>query len=742
MSAHAQAAGLCSFCGLPVVSGRRVLLVETVEAAEPEYCCFGCRFAASIAGEQGPEVQTNWTMARLALGIFLSMQVMVFTMFLWSWDVYDVASGEVAPSATILAEVFRYLCLLLTLPVLWALGWPLLDNTWRALRRWVVTTDLLLVLGIGAAFVYSAWSVYQGTGHIYFEITCMVLVFVTLGRWFEATGRIRTSAALDDLERLLPDNVTQVVDGTEQLTPLGSLQSGDVIRVRAGERIGVDGKICRGVASIDAHLLNGESHPVTCESGDTVWGGSLNLDGDLLIEVLACARDGALQRMIDAVHRARHAKGRYERLADRVAVWFTPAMMSVALATFAWHTITADFQAGLLAALSVVLIACPCALGLATPLAVWTSLGAAAQRRVLFRSGEAIEKLASIRSVCLDKTGTLSTSNSTLLESVWGETDLTDDQLRLDAWFAASASTHPLAASLRAALEPVDSVVADHTIVWTTYPGRGIVGRDESGKSMYLGSSRLMRELDLIVPPHLAQLGEDAVASGHSVMWFAVAQRVRALFVFEEALRPSALPAIQACQQLGLHVQILTGDQTPRAQIVARQLHLEVQAELLPNDKLQAVEACRNQWGAVAMVGDGVNDAAALTAADVGIALGCGTDVTRDSADVCLLGNDLNMIPWSFELARRTVRTIRQNLFWAFVYNALGIVLAASGRLNPLWAAAAMVVSSLFVIGNSLRLAERSVAVQAPGLGDSSDTTDSQDASTDRTTVYEKVGAA
>ena len=742
MSAHAHGAGQCSFCGLSVATSRRVANPALVEPAEPEYCCFGCRFAASIAGEQGPEAQTNWTMARLALGIFLSMQVMVFTMFLWSWDVYDVAQGDVARSATVLAELFRYLCLLLTLPVLWALGWPLVDNTWRALRGRMITTDLLLVLGIGAAFVYSVWSVYQGAGHIYFEITCMVLVFVTLGRWFEATGRIRTSAALDALEQLLPDKATRLVNGMEQPTPLASLILGDIIRVRAGERIGVDGKICRGVASIDAHLLNGESHPVTRETGDIVWGGSLNLDGDLLIEVLACARDGALQRMIDAVHRARQAKGRYERLADRVAVGFTPAMMGVALVTFAWHAMTIDFHSGLLASLSVVLIACPCALGLATPLAVWTALGAATRRQVLFRSGEAIEKLASVRCVCLDKTGTLSTSSSTLLECVWDDTTSGSDELRLDAWRAASASTHPLAAPLSAALEPCDAVVADPAIVWTTYPGRGIVGRDGSARTMCLGSSRLMREMGLLVPPHLAATGEDAVATGHAVMWFALDQRVRGLFVFEETLRPSALSAVQACQQLGLNVQILTGDQTPRAQIVARQLHLDAQAELLPDDKLRAVERAHQQWGSVAMVGDGVNDAAALTAADVGIALGCGTDVTRDSADVCLLGDDLEAIPWSIALARRTVQTIRQNLFWAFVYNTLGIVLAASGQLNPLWAAAAMVASSLFVIGNSLRLANHPTATHLTRPDGSPAPIDPPNAQRDRCAVDEKVGAA
>ena len=345
----------CDYCHLDLPAGPR-------PSDEPAYCCFGCRLAAEITHERGQQGALQWTMVRLGLAIFLSINVMMFTMVLWTSELYDARASGAGPLAASLADLFRYLCLVLSLPVLLLLGGPLWDNALRLRRGDAAAADLLILLGVAASYVYSVISVLRGAGHVYFEIGCAVLVMVTFGRWLEASGKLKTTAALDALERLLPEDVRRLdARGVETETPLAEICSGDRLRVLAGERIAVDGQIERGCGAIDQQILTGESRPATLGVGQQVLGGSLNLDGDLIVRATADPRSGTLARLVELVRAARERKGHYQRLSERVSRWFLRGVIAVALATFAWHAWNRGIDEGVLNALAVLLIACPCA---------------------------------------------------------------------------------------------------------------------------------------------------------------------------------------------------------------------------------------------------------------------------------------------------------------------------------------------------------------------------------------------
>lgn len=666
----------------------------------PQYCCFGCQVAAAMSLERGEKGAARAAMTRLGLAIFFTMNVVAFTMALWTTDVYG--AEEPSRLASSLYGLFRYLALLFATPVLLLLGGPLIARAAHEIRRGVLSTDILLASGVVAAFLVSAVSVARGSGPIYFEVGCVVLVMVTLGRWLEATGKQRATDALDQLEKLLPEQVRRLRDGREELVPIGELVRDDLLRVLPGERFPADGRLVRNVALVDEHVLTGESQPVLKEPGAAILGGTLNLDGDLTIEVAAPGASGALARLIEMVREARRSKGEYERMADRVSTWFFPAVFAVAIGTFVGHWALGGLERGLLAALSVVLISCPCALGLATPLAVWTALGRAAGVQVLFRSGDALERLASVRAVRFDKTGTLTTGAPRVAEFFADQAAERDTVLSRAASLS-SASGHVLSrAILQFAGGPSSRDAATGARM---HAGLGVSGVCGAARSrVFLGSERFVVREGLHIEPGLAKAARHAGETGRSLAFVGWGGTARGLFLFDEQTRPSAAAAVSRLGLLGIDLAILTGDQAARGKALADQFGMRVEADLLPGDKVDAIRRAREVFGPVAMVGDGINDAPALAASDVGVALGCGTDLSRDSALVCLLGDDLERLPWAIELARRTVGVVRGNLAWAFGYNSVGVVCAAFGWLNPALAALLMVGSSVLVIVNSLRL--------------------------------------
>ncbi len=659
-SKHRRAS--CDYCKLPLPA---TAWGRAAEAAAPDsqpgavvYCCLGCRMAAAITEGADGRSAPRAMLARLGLSVFFTMNVMAFTMALWTTDVYgpDEAPGVMAGT---LAGLFRYLVLLFSLPVLALLGRPLFEHAWAGLRRGVVSTDWLLATGVGAAFVASFAAVFRGEGPIYFEVGCVILLMTTLGRWLEATGRVKAGAALDDLARLLPDRVRRLVDGREESIPRQDLRRGDRIRVLPGERFPADGRVIRNTGLVDEQVLTGESRPVLREPGDRILGGTLDLDGDLAIEVTEERGEGALDRVVELVRRARESKGRYQRLADRAAGIFAPAVAGIAVAAFAIHWGVGSLERGLWAGLAVGLIACPCALGLAAPLAVWTALGHAASRRVLFRGGESLERLAEVAAVRFDKTGTLTTGVAAVSRF---EAEHPTDEPAVLARAAALASAAPHALSRAIAefaadggepLAVVDVEIAGIRVV----PGLGAAGHlRPSGSLVVLGSRRFLAQSGLVVGPRLAAAVADAEARGVPVALTGWEGLARGLFVFDERWRPDAPAVIRWMGGAGFDVAVLTGDHAARGRAIARALDVPVQAALLPDEKAEAIRHARREIGPVCMIGDGINDAPALAASDVGIAMGCGTDVSRDSAVVCLMDDDLAAIPWSIELARRTRR--------------------------------------------------------------------------------------
>jgi heavy metal translocating P-type ATPase len=624
---------------------------------------------------------------------------MVFTMLLWSQ-----VEEPTDPLKDIWYELARYACLLFTIPVILLLGGPLLVDAAGDVRRGRASMNLLLCAGMAAALAYSIWSVWTGEGHVYFEVPCTVLVAVTLGRWLEATGKLKTTAALRGLKQLLPDKVRLLRDCQEHLVDTTQLVAGDEFRALPGERIAADGEIVRNEAAVDEQAVTGESLPVARRPGDRVMSGTLVLDGPLDIRASAPAGEGTLARMIEAVSRATAARTQYERLAERISRWFLPVIALVAFSSFAGHALLGDSAAGMLAGLAVVVIACPCALGLATPMALWAAVGRAAASGVLLRDGDALTLLARAKTVCFDKTGTLTTGDASV-DELYVDVPSHEGLCLSMAGALSRASNHPLAGAVtRYADARIQSSHVSTVERTTVRAGRGITGRIANLQSpAFLGSRAWLTECGQTIPTCLLAAAGDPhdTAAETLVAWDGVA---RGRFIFHEQLRPEAERTLTTLRSIGLTCVMVTGDRQPRARALAESLKIDYRAELLPEAKLAMIRELQATKGPVLMIGDGINDAPALAAADVGISLGVGTDISRQSACVCLLTNDLTRLPWLIALARQTEQTIRWNLFWAFAYNAVGIGVAAAGYLHPVIAAMAMALSSVLVISNSLSL--------------------------------------
>lgn len=688
----------CSYCQLPV----RLRRDQRLSKREPVYCCFGCKFAADITQARGEQGHVTWMLTRLGIAVFLSMSVMIFSLYLYGRDIYASPADNGSAVSSALTGFMRYASLLFATPVLFLLGGPILANSIDQWRRRIASTDALIVLGVGAAYVYSYAATISETGQTYFETACMVLVLVTLGRWLEAIAKLRASDAVRVLDALLPSSVIVERDGGRETVPVERLCIGDLLFIPAGQRIAVDGIIESGQAQVDNHIVTGESKPVSVVEGQTVHAGATALDGALHVRATAVGADSTIGRIEALLAAARQTKSRYERLADRVASWFIALTVMVALVAAGVAFIRIGIDEAIVTLLAVLLIACPCALGIATPTAVWAALGHAARMGALFRNGECIERLASTQVVCFDKTGTL-TAGTANVESVTTD-GMTQREMCIGiAAGLAAGSTHVVSRSIFRFAKRESVVPIEHRQLRTA-PGRGIFGIGVRGEAS-LGSPAYMHARGLVANERIGGAIAALAQAGTSNCCVGWDGCVRAVFAVGESLRAEARSAIGALASQGIEVLVLTGDHASRGTAIEKRLGTTVIAELMPEEKAEHISRLQLRHGVVAMVGDGINDSPALAVADIGLAMGCGADIARDSADVCLIGDDLDAIPRLILLARQTVRTIRVNLFWAFAFNTVGMSLAAAGLLSPIIAAGAMVISSLFVVGNSIRLA-------------------------------------
>ncbi|MFP3677926.1 heavy metal translocating P-type ATPase [Pseudomonas sp. URMO17WK12:I12] len=594
----------------------------------------------------------------------------------------------------------------LATPVQFIFGARFYVAAWKAVRAGAGNMDLLVALGTSAGYGLSLYEWATAAGrmpHLYFEASAVVIALVLLGKYLESRAKRQTASAIRALEALRPERAIQVIEGREQDVAISALRLNDLVMVKPGERFPVDGEVVEGQSHADEALISGESLPVPKQPGDKVTGGAINGEGRLLVRTQALGAETVLARIIRLVEDAQAAKAPIQKLVDKVSQVFVPTVLLIALATFiGWWLYGAPIETALINAVAVLVIACPCALGLATPTAIMAGTGVAARHGILIKDAEALERAHEVSAVVFDKTGTL-TSGAPRIAHLTA-IDGNEAALLQMAGALQRGSEHPLAKAVLDACTERGLTVADVGDS-QSLTGRGIAGTLE-GRRLALGNRRLLEESAL----NAGSLADSATAwetEGRTLSWLieqSPESKVLGLFAFGDTLKPGALQAVQQLSARHISSHLLTGDNRGSAKVVAEALGItDVHAEVLPADKAATV-ATLKKTGVVAMVGDGINDAPALAAADIGIAMGGGTDVAMHAAGITLMRGDPRLVPAALEISRKTYAKIRQNLFWAFVYNLIGIPLAAFGFLNPVLAGAAMALSSVSVVSNALLL--------------------------------------
>jgi Cu+-exporting ATPase len=665
-----------------------------------------------VTAEQGPNVELIDMQRRFWIGLALALPVFLLEM------------GGHLFGPILAPEISNWVQLVLATPVVVWAGAPFFERAWQSILTRNLNMFTLIALGTGAAWTYSvvatlapgvfpeAFRASDGTVAVYFEAAAVITVLVLLGQVLELRARESTGGAIRALLDLAPKTARLVeTDGQEREVALDEVTIGNRLRVRPGEKVPVDAKVLEGRSAVDESMVTGESMPVTKEAGDSVIGGTLNQSGGLVIEATHIGRDTMLARIVQLVAEAQRSRAPIQRLADAVAGWFVPAVILVAVLAFAaWATWGPEprLSYALVAAVAVLIIACPCALGLATPMSIMVGVGRGAEAGVLIKNAEALERMEKVNTLVVDKTGTLTEGKPAVTAIVptggFDETEL----LRLAA-SVERASEHPLAAAVVAAAEMRKIPLATATD-FDAPTGKGALGTVD-GKRVLIGNARLLTEQGVDVTA-LKNAAEDARKDGATAILIAVDGKPAGVIAISDPVKATTPAALKALRDDDIRVVMLTGDNRTTAEAIARKLGLnEIEAEVLPDQKSAVVEKLRREGRIVAMAGDGVNDAPALAAADVGIAMGSGTDVAIESAGVTLLKGDLTGIVRARRLSEAVMRNIRQNLFFAFIYNAAGVPIAAGVLypafgilLSPIIAAAAMSLSSVSVISNALRL--------------------------------------
>lgn len=596
----------------------------------------------------------------------------------------------------------------LATPVQFWLGWRFYKAGWHALKAGAGNMDLLVAIGTSAAYGLSVYLLlnptHDGMTHLYFESSAIVITLVLLGKWLETRAKSRTTEAIRALNALRPERATVVRDQQELQLPIAAVKLGDLVMIRPGERVAVDGVVKEGDSQVDESLITGESMPVVKKAGDHVTGGSINGAGVLYVTATALGHESVLSRIVRLVESAQAKKAPIQRLVDKVSAVFVPVVIALAFLTLlGWGLIGGDWQDAILNAVAVLVIACPCALGLATPTAIMVGTGLAARHGILIKDAEALELAHAVKTVAFDKTGTLTEGKPKLVALT--STNGDDDEVLGLAASLQSGSEHPLAkAVLEAAHDKSLHMQAAQDV--RAVSGRGLYGK-VGGLELALGNAGLMQDLAINIA--ILQTEAAALASeGYSVSWLCAlgsTPRLLGMFAFGDTLKPTAALAVKSLQQQGIFTILISGDNQGSASRVARQLGIDkFYAQVLPEEKANIVKNLKQNDGLVAMVGDGINDAPALAEAHVGIAMSSGTDVAMHAAGVTLMRGNPALVADAIDISRRTYAKIRQNLFWAFIYNVVGIPLAMTGFLNPVIAGAAMALSSFSVVSNALTL--------------------------------------
>ncbi|MBW3619046.1 MAG: heavy metal translocating P-type ATPase [Actinobacteria bacterium] len=638
------------------------------------------------ADDVGKAAERGW-LVRTLIATPPSLALLWFAMF----------SGEIGEQPWA-----RWTQLALATPVQFWIGWPFIREAGRRARRLTANMDTLIAIGTLAAFVYSTVALFVG-GFLYFEVAALIIAFLALGRYFEARAKNRAGKAIRALLQLGAKEARVIRDGREVMVPIDDVRVGDRMRVRPGEKIPTDGVVVDGASAVDESMLTGESVPVEKTEGSKVAGATVNTSGVLTVEATAVGGETALAQIVRLVEEAQAGKAGVQRLADRISAVFVPIVMAVAVVTFlGWWLLAGDPVGGLVAAVAVLIIACPCALGLATPTAIMVGTGRGAELGILIKGVEALERTRTITTVVFDKTGTLTRGQMTLTDVVTSD-DIDEVTLLRHVGAVEADSEHPIGRAIVTAAEErvgdLPSVTAFEAVA-----GHGVQA-DVDGVTVWVGRRKLMAEAGLVVGEALENAAARLEADGKTAVLAGWHGEVRGVVAVADTLKDEARDVVAQLHELGLTVAMITGDNATTANAIAAQVGIDrVMAEVLPRDKKSEVERLQAEGEVVAMVGDGVNDAPALVQADLGIAIGTGTDVAIESSDLTLMRDHLDGVVTAIQLSRRTYRTILQNLGWAFGYNTLALPLAALGLLNPIIAGGAMAFSSVSVVGNSVRL--------------------------------------
>jgi Cu2+-exporting ATPase len=683
---------LCRHCLL--TTGPRAMR-RTVNGENCAFCCYGCCIAFQVKSGKSEEWEAAWLLIRLGVGGFLSMNIMLFSLLLYA-GAFTGVDARLLPWVHLLLWIFAT-------PALVILGGPFLRETWLDGTQGRLRSSALIVVGVGAAYIYSAFAVIERGTHVYFDTATMVLMLFTVGRYLEAAGRARAARDLEPLLAAESACATVVNGGAETRRPVREVHARMLVRVRPGERIPVDGVVTEGESHTDEAVITGESRQVAKSVGSPVIAGSINLDGPLLIQ---CSGAGTTTRWAQICRSVRDALVRRsptQRIADRVVGASVPVVLALGGLTMLYWAQWLPLERALLFGLAVLVVACPCAVGLAAPLATSLGIGRLARCGCLVRDPGVLEALARTRLLAFDKTGTL-TSGRAHVVGIESDGAGTDEVLARAAGLERH-SEHGLARAVAVAaaargLEPVP------TRDVRTVPGRGICGNAE-GQPVAAGSGAFMRDLGWLLPPALAEQGRSRETSGHSVVYVGWGGRVHAVLSLDDTPLPEGRATVEALRYRGLRVMLLTGDLPAAAQRIAAAVGIEtedIRAGLAPEAKSVALDRHQQAHDVVAMVGDGLNDGPALARADVGIAVGSATDLARETAALVLPAGGLWMLPWVVDVARAVRMTILTNLMWAFGYNCIAVTLAMLGWLQPVLAAAVMAGSSIVVVLNSLRL--------------------------------------
>jgi len=682
----------CYQCGIPITG--KSLKYDIGNGKVEDFCCFGCYLINKTTGLRGEEGNAVAFLGKFGFGYFLAMLVFMLSTYL-----YGAHMTPDDPQAIAFTNIIKYVILVLATPVMILLGVPILKNSFSR-HNWLnFNTDTLIAIGSFSAYFLSVYSVFTNKPSIYFETATMILVLVTFGRYLETSSRVKASNFMKELLKLMPQKARIIRENKEIEIPIENVKVGDILLIKPGEKISADGIIIDGEAHIDESMLTGETKPIAKGKNDEVYAGTINIDGHLKIKVIKPSNEWTLNKFIKMMKEIRNSKAPITRITDTISAYLLPVMLSLSTGAFAYWYMVDGFEKALITSMSVLLISCPCAFSIGAPLALWIGLSEAFREGIIVKGADILEKLASVKTIFFDKTGTI-TERFLIVHKVKAK----NEEVIKKVYCLEKYSEHPLAVSFITYCKLKNIEANCEVKDFKVHFGYGIEGR-VNGEKLYIGSKKFAEKFSLHIPEEILKIEEEAEKNAEIPVFIFNDKEILGIITFTQKIKDEAPIAIKALKKLKIKIEILTGDTPYFAKILKEKIGIEnIKAGLFPEDKIKEIEKEKKKGKVVAMVGDGINDAPSMVKADIGIAMGCGTDITKESANISLVSDDLRKVPLVLILARKVRKVIYTNIFWAFIYNIIGIGFALTGNLNPILAALAMVLSSAFVIGNSVRV--------------------------------------